>query len=150
MENCTVSHMSSQVRGVSLGLRGPRFNTGIHPMKQFAHNWYLPCCQCTETCSHVSFIQNDIYRPGPVVNRFCPELTRCCSQCVIPLVPIPWIVHSRVVKTLATTVGGEGCLWDSEVPSSTLVSASWSNSLIIGIYPDASARRHVSFIQNNK
>ena len=42
--------------GVSLRFRGPRFNTGIHLMKQFAHNWYLPCCQCTETCSHVSFI----------------------------------------------------------------------------------------------
>ena len=23
-------------------------------MKQFAHNWYLPCCQYTETCSNVS------------------------------------------------------------------------------------------------
>ena len=29
-------------------------------MIQFAHNWYLPCYQCTETCSHVSSIQNDI------------------------------------------------------------------------------------------
>ena len=44
---------------VSLRFWGPRFNTGIHLMKQFAHNWYLPCCHCTETCSHVSFIQDN-------------------------------------------------------------------------------------------
>ena len=32
-------------------------------MKQFAHNWYLPCfTQCIETCSHISFIQNNIHR----------------------------------------------------------------------------------------
>ena len=33
-------------------------------MMQFAHNRYLPCCQCTETRSHVSFIQNDIKLAG--------------------------------------------------------------------------------------
>ena len=38
-----------------------------------------------EPCSHVSFLQNDIYTPVPCVrslveNRFCPELTRCCSD----------------------------------------------------------------------
>ena len=59
-------------------------------MKQFAHNWHLPHCQCTETCSHVSFIQNDISTPVPgvsipVENRSCPESTRCCSQCVLTL-----------------------------------------------------------------
>ena len=36
---------------------GHRFNTGMYAMKQFGHNWYLPCCQCMETCSYVSFIQ---------------------------------------------------------------------------------------------
>ena len=74
----------------SLKFWGPRFNTGIHLMKQFAHNCYFPCCQCTETYSHVSFTRNNIYAPvpgvsSPVENRFCPELTRCCSQCVILL-----------------------------------------------------------------
>ena len=31
---------------------GPTFETGIQHMKQFAHNWHLPCCQCTDmlTC----------------------------------------------------------------------------------------------------
>ena len=30
---------------------GTRYNHQI----LFAHNWKLPCCQCTETCSHVSY-----------------------------------------------------------------------------------------------
>ena len=30
--------------------------------KQFAHNWHLPSCQCTETCSHVDQIQNSRYK----------------------------------------------------------------------------------------
>ena len=69
---------------------GPQFATGIHLMKQFAHNWYLPCCQGTEACYHVSVIQNDIYTLVPgvnnsVENRSCPESTHCCSQYVIPL-----------------------------------------------------------------
>ena len=69
---------------------GPRFATGIHLMKQFAHSWYLPWCKCTVSCYHVSFIQNNIYMPAPgvsssVENRSCPESTRCCGQCVIPL-----------------------------------------------------------------
>ena len=55
---------SSGRRGMSLRFWGPRFNTGIHLMKQFAHNWYLYCCQCTETCSHVSFIQNSDIHAG--------------------------------------------------------------------------------------
>ena len=46
-------------RGVSKILVS-RFNTGIRLVRQFAHNWYLPCCQYMETCSHVSFIQNNI------------------------------------------------------------------------------------------
>ena len=36
---------------------GSAFETAIQLMKQFTDNWYLPCCQCTETCSHVSTIQ---------------------------------------------------------------------------------------------
>ena len=46
-------------RGVSKIL-GTRFATGIHLMKQFAHDWYLLCFQCTEACYHVSFIQDII------------------------------------------------------------------------------------------
>ena len=40
---------------------GTAFGTGIQHMKQFAHNRYLPCCQCTETFrpyQHVIIIAN--------------------------------------------------------------------------------------------
>ena len=36
------------------------FEIGLQPVKQFAQSWNLPCCQCTETCSYISSIQNDI------------------------------------------------------------------------------------------
>ena len=77
-------------RGVCPRFWGLWFNIGIHLMKQFAHNWYLPCYQCTETCSHASFIQNNTYTPvpgasSPVENSSCPESNRCCNQCVILL-----------------------------------------------------------------
>ena len=39
--------------GVKLGLWGPRSKLCSNT-KQFDHNWYSPCCQCTETYSHVS------------------------------------------------------------------------------------------------
>ena len=39
--------------------------------------------------------------------------------------------HGRVVRTLATSVGSEGCLLDSAVASWLLASTSWSNSLAI-------------------
>ena len=29
------------------------FNASIQHKKQFVRNWQLPCCHCTETCSHV-------------------------------------------------------------------------------------------------
>ena len=148
-------------RGVPLRFWGPRFNTGIHLMKQFAHNWYLPYCQCTETCSHAFFIQNNIYTPvpgvsSPVENSSCPESTRRCSQCVTPLSWCQSVFSTDgswlcwVVTTLAATVGDEWCLLDSGVPGSTLASTSWSNSLIIGIYPTASARRHVLMFPSYK
>ena len=47
-------------RGVSKILC-PRFATDIRLVKQFAHNCYLPCCQCTEAFYHVSFLQINIY-----------------------------------------------------------------------------------------
>ena len=76
-------------KGVSMIL-GSLFATGIQLMKQFAHNWYSPWCQCTESCYHVSFIQNNIYMPAPgvsssVENHSCQESTRCLSQCLILL-----------------------------------------------------------------
>ena len=60
-----------------------RFATDIQHTKQFAHNWNVPCCQCTEIC------KNDIYMPvpgvsTPVKNRSCSESTRCCNGCEIP------------------------------------------------------------------
>ena len=58
--------------------------------------------------------------------------------------------NGRVVRTLATIVGSEVCLWDSGVPGSPRASTSWSNSLIIGIYPAASARRHVIISTSHK
>ena len=98
-----------------------------------SHSWYLPCCQCTEACYHISFIQDNIYIPVPCVSTSmehcsCLESTRCCSQ----LVPIRFwrMGHGLVVRTLATTVGGEGCLSDFGVLDSPLASTSWSNSLI--------------------
>ena len=56
-------------RWLSLRFWGPRFATCIHLMKQLAHNWYLPFCQCTETCYHVSSIQNDMYN-NHIVGQF--------------------------------------------------------------------------------
>ena len=40
--------------------RGPGFEATHHHMKLFAHDWYLPCCQFTEICSHASFIHGKI------------------------------------------------------------------------------------------
>ena len=36
-------------------------SSGIHPMKQFAHNLFLPCCHCTEASSRVSSYKNAKY-----------------------------------------------------------------------------------------
>ena len=44
------------------------FETGFQHMKQFVHNWYMPCCQCTETCC-VSFLQNNTL----VIPRHCQD-----------------------------------------------------------------------------
>ena len=79
--------------GVSLTFWGPQFATGIHLMKQFAQNWYLLWCQCTETCYHFSSIQHDIYIPVSGVrrsgeNRSCPKSTRCWMQFAAQQVPI--------------------------------------------------------------
>ena len=60
-----------------------------------------------------------------------------------------WVM-AEWFKTLVATVGGEGCLLDPGVPGSTLASTSWSNSLIIGIYPAASARSRVLIFPSYK
>ena len=42
-----------------------------------------------------------------------------------------------MVKMLAYAVGGDMCVWDSEVLGANPRSATWNNSFIIGIYPAA-------------
>ena len=135
-------------RGVPVKLWGPRFNTGIHRMKQFAHNLYLPCCQCTETCSHVSFGNNNFYMPvpdvgGQVENHSSPESTRYCSQCVIPLswcqcVIDGWVMADWLRRWLQQCAARGACKimgWSVQHWHSP------HNSLIIGTHPAASARR---------
>ena len=51
--------------------------------------WNLLYCQYTEASSHISSIQNNIYRPAPgiislVENRLFTESTHCCDYCVSP------------------------------------------------------------------
>ena len=43
--------------------------------------------------------------------------------------------HGRIISTLAIAMNGEMCHLDSEVVVSKPRSTTWSNSLIIGIYP---------------
>ena len=55
-------------------------HTHIRLVMQFAKSLKLPCCQCTETCSHVSSVQNNIYTPvtGPVQWRIVPAQNFQC------------------------------------------------------------------------
>ena len=84
---------------------------------------------------------------SPVKNRSCSESTRCCVQCVIPLIWYP---------SVFLTDGSESSGWDFGNNNgrrkvslrfwgwrSKLGSNPWSNSLRVGIYHAASARRHV-------
>ena len=121
---CVCIYMNIYVK--TLGGEGCLQDSGVPGSTLASASWsnspimlYSPWCQCTQTCSHVSFIKNNIYTPvpgvsSPVGNRSCPESTRCCTQCVIPLgwcQTVFWRMgHGRVVETLASTVGGEGCL----------------------------------------
>ena len=91
---------------VSLEFWGHQFETGIYPMEQFTYNWYLPSCQCETACSHVSFIQNDIYLlvtglNSPMESRSCPVSTSCCYCCMIEL------SRCLVVSKLASAVSGK-------------------------------------------
>ena len=45
-----------------------------------------------------------------------------------------WIGHGGMVSMLATAMGGERCLWDSQALDTKPHPTKWSNSLIIGIY----------------
>ena len=71
----------------------------------------------------------------------------CIGQCVIPF---SWcrsscwqLGHGRMVNAMATVVGGEICLWDSEFLVTNVHSTPWSHFRVIGIYPAVSARTHV-------
>ena len=99
----------------------------------------LPFLHTNDTCKPVPCVSS------PVGNGSCPYSTCWCGQCVIPLVSIRlWRMgHGRMIRKLATAVGGEACLWDSGVLGSLQTYTSWSNSLITCVYPAANARRHV-------
>ena len=88
-------------------------------LKQFAHNWPLPCCQSTGTffscLLHTKwFLYAKIRLKSSVENRLI-LINSCCDQYVILF---SWC-HSvfcrmdtgRVVSTLATAVGGRRCHW---------------------------------------
>ena len=57
---------------------GPQFTTGVHHMKQFAHNWNLPYCQCMEICSQAFSIQ--IYSIFSLFNNKMPQVSEIHSQ----------------------------------------------------------------------
>ena len=51
---------------------------GVPEMKQFAHNWYLPCCHCTATCSHVSSIYVS-YICGNIIYLYISYILHVCA-----------------------------------------------------------------------
>ena len=62
---------------------GPRFTAGIKDMNLFAH---LPCCQCTEACSYVSFIQNNVHADKLIhVSKRGPRLCIYMRHCTMSL-----------------------------------------------------------------
>ena len=113
-------------------------------MKSFAHVCHWHWCHCTDTGSLP--YQNNIYKTVPCVsipleNRSCPESTRCCDRCVIP---ISWFQFTtRVGSTLVTSVGVGRRLCELGAHDSKLASISSSNSLITVICLAASPQRHV-------
>ena len=74
---------------------GPGCGTNIQHMKQLAHHWYLPLCQCTEKCAHVFIIQK-WYHAGFNVN-LCKQkwssvkylLLWCLNDCCKLIVLMP-------------------------------------------------------------
>ena len=94
---------------------GPAFESGIQYMKQFAHNWYLSSCRCTETWPHVSSIR--IYYlytyarcKQPSGESFLSRIGSMLCQVCDTIRPVPirfWCAgHAREVRTLGTIVGG--------------------------------------------
>ena len=84
---------------------------------------------------------------------FLPWLSPCCVKCVGLFgwhqsihfdrwVMAEWLTYWTQLWVVNT------CLWDSGVPSLQLVCDSWSNSLMIGIYPLANAGRHVLYVSS--
>ena len=80
-------------RRVSLRFWGPRFATGIHFIKQFAHKWYLPCCQCTEVCYHVSFIQHNMI--SYTASLFYPFLSYSCVLIYVHIISDQLVLVKR-------------------------------------------------------
>ena len=80
----------------------PAIATGLQHMKQFAHNLQLPCCQCTETWSHVSSIQNNTnttyqYRCYSVIMKFL-----CGSLAIFNALRKVWFLCSELIRTRNT------------------------------------------------
>ena len=96
-------------------------------VKQIAHNWQLPCCQCMETCSYAFSVQNDIYSPvpgvsSPVVNLSCTARLTVFDSGWYHLFGANafwWIDHGRMVSTLATAMDGKLSLWDARACKTT-------------------------------
>ena len=123
----------------------------IQHMKQFVHIWNLPCCQCTETRSHVSVIQESyIYKPVPGVSaplrtfpdENCSMLYPMCDT--TKLVSIPLLVDHLWPSGFDAqhSSGRWRILWDPGARNSLLASSTWSNSLTTEIFPAASTRRY--------
>ena len=68
------------------------------------------------------------------------------------LVPIHfwWLVMAEWLACWTQQWVASRCLRDSRVSSSLLASTSWSNSLIMDVYPAASAQRHFSCLLHTK
>ena len=116
-----VSMLAAAVSGKQVSLRfwGLGFTTRIHVMKGFTYNWYLPCCQCTETYLyyfHFYSTQNNIYTPvlgvsSPVENCSLPtidSLWLVCDIAQLMLIRIfSWMGHGHMIGMLAGAVGCE-------------------------------------------
>ena len=117
-----------------IGFWGPQFEASIQFINPFTHNWYLPCCQCTETCSRVSSLQkNHIYPSQSIFWEICVcvcyiegyvnivNYTRCYShnKCMEWLLSIREAVlitmyYTSNTCTLMCTAGGEWVDWSNK------------------------------------
>ena len=77
-DTCDISSLLDRhvvVASVSMRCWGRESKTTLQRIKQFDHNVLLPCCQCMETCSRVSRIQNNIYAHVPGVRSSLVNIT---------------------------------------------------------------------------